>query len=93
MALYHSNDMAANDYFSHVSLNGDEVCDRAVRYVGTKYGVGENIARGTLNALTAMNGLYNSTGHRKTCWKMIMNIWGLVPLLKRVNMGQATSYI
>jgi len=65
MALYHSNDMATNDYFSHVSLNGDEVCDRAVRYVGTKYGVGENIARGTLNALTAMNGLYNSTGHRK----------------------------
>lgn len=65
MAEYHSSDMAKNNYFSHESKNGDTVADRAERFIGTKYGVGENIAGGYFTPMHALEGLYNSKGHRQ----------------------------
>ncbi|MBG0769035.1 CAP domain-containing protein, partial [Methanococcus maripaludis] len=51
----HSDDMAENDYFSHINLDGETPTDRAiaadynvVKYLGDGYystGIGENIAK------------------------------------------------
>ncbi|MCG1012407.1 hypothetical protein JT739_07320 [Tepidanaerobacter sp. GT38] len=65
MALYHSNDMATNGYFSHDSLNGDTLGDRAAKFLGNYRVVGENIAMGFGNALRAVGALYNSESHRE----------------------------
>ena len=59
----HSEDMAANDYFSHTSQNGASPSDRA-RAAGYNGGVGENIAAGYPDAASVMNGWMNSPGHR-----------------------------
>lgn len=65
LALYHSNDMVINNFFSHVSKNGDNLAERAEKVIGIKYGIGENIFKGNTSLLEAMNGFYNSEGHRK----------------------------
>lgn len=65
MALYHSKDMAANGYFSHDSLNGDTLADRAKKFKVSYRSLGENIAKGYGNTLRAVGGLYNSKGHRE----------------------------
>ena len=61
----HSADMAANDYFSHDSQNGDTPWDRmkAAGYVGWTL-VGENIAAGQRSAQDVMTAWMNSPGHR-----------------------------
>ena len=60
----HSEDMAANDYFSHTDRNGEGPGARA-QAAGYDYrGVGENIAAGYRNAESVMNGWMNSSGHR-----------------------------
>jgi uncharacterized protein YkwD len=70
-ARAHSADMVANDYFSHVSLNGTDLVGRLVRadYVRRDgaWAVGENIAYGT-GTLAAPRviaaGWMRSPGHR-----------------------------
>jgi uncharacterized protein YkwD len=60
----HSEDMAANNYFSHTGLNGASPGDRAraAGYNGTSWG--ENIAQGYATAESVMTGWMNSPGHR-----------------------------
>jgi uncharacterized protein YkwD len=65
MALYHSKDMAEKNYFSHDSLNGDTLGDRAAKFLSGYRGLGENIAMGYGTAYRAVGALYNSKGHRE----------------------------
>ena len=66
MALYHSKDMADNDYFDHTSPNGEEFTHRLEKFGFSPYGAGENIAVGNAVAAYRFNDLwYNSEGHRK----------------------------
>ena len=62
-ALDHSNDMEANNYFSHTGLDGSRFGDRArdAGYEGRP--VGENIASGYANEEAVMRGWFESTGH------------------------------
>lgn len=59
----HAEDMAANDYFSHTSLDGRSPTDRAAEQ-GYDGGVGENIAAGYPDVASVMEGWMNSEGHR-----------------------------
>ena len=45
-AIAHAEDMATNDYFAHVSLNGDTLVVRVQREGFLTYPLGENIAAG-----------------------------------------------
>lgn len=62
-ARLHAEDMAANDYFSHTSLDGRSPTERAAEQ-GYQGGVGENIAYGYRDAEAVMEGWMNSEGHR-----------------------------
>lgn len=62
-ARLHAEDMAANDYFSHTSLDGRSPTDRAAQQ-GHSGGVGENIAAGYRDTASVMEGWMNSEGHR-----------------------------
>jgi uncharacterized protein YkwD len=60
----HSQDMAANNYFSHTSLDGRtvEVRIRAAGYMGS-YPLGENIAAGQSSPSSVVTGWMGSPGH------------------------------
>ncbi len=60
----HSQDMAANNYFSHTSLDGRTFAQRIAQsgYSGS-YTLGENIAAGQASAQTVVNRWMQSTGH------------------------------
>jgi uncharacterized protein YkwD len=60
----HSEDMAANDYFDHDSLDGRSPTDRA-RAAGYPGGVGENIAAGYRTPEEVVAGWMDSDGHRR----------------------------
>ncbi|MEM8926177.1 MAG: M12 family metallopeptidase [Actinomycetota bacterium] len=60
----HSEDMLANDYFSHTDLQGGKPWDRAAAAGYGGRGIGENIALGYRSAADVMNGWMNSPGHR-----------------------------
>src|SRR5690606_20033310 len=62
-ARRHSEDMAANDYFSHTSLDGRSPFDR-MRDAGYPNGAAENIAMGYRSPQAVMEGWMNSEGHR-----------------------------
>lgn len=63
-AQRHSADMAAQDYFSHTSLDGRDPGDRitAAGYRWSTYG--ENIAKGQRTPADVMESWMNSPGHR-----------------------------
>jgi len=60
----HAQDMVAQDYFSHTSLDGRDFGDRAddANYDGSPRG--ENIAAGQGSAEAVMQSWMNSAGHR-----------------------------
>jgi uncharacterized protein YkwD len=60
----HSDDMAANDYFSHTSLDGATASDRAEAAGFTGTALGENIAAGQQSAQDVMAAWMGSEGHR-----------------------------
>ncbi|WP_053368301.1 CAP-associated domain-containing protein [Bacillus sp. FJAT-27245] len=61
----HSLDMAANNYFSHTNLRGQNPFDR-MKGTGIVYrAAGENIAMGYVSSIFAHEGLMNSLGHRR----------------------------
>lgn len=65
VALYHSRDMATNNYFDHTSPNGETVSDRIEMFEIDCYGYGENIMAGyPFCAYDFTDGWYNSPGHR-----------------------------
>jgi uncharacterized protein YkwD len=59
----HSDDMAAQGYFSHTSLDGRSFADR-VRAAGYPNPGGENIAQGQRSAQAVHDAWMNSQGHR-----------------------------
>lgn len=63
-AQAHSQDMALNDFFSHRSLDGSGVSDRAVAAGYPSSFVGENIGVGYANPEAALAGWLDSPGHR-----------------------------
>jgi uncharacterized protein YkwD len=63
-AQRHSDDMAAHDYFSHTSLNGDTLADRAEAAGFTGGTLGENIAAGQRTPQDVMAAWMDSAGHR-----------------------------
>jgi uncharacterized protein YkwD len=63
-AQKHSADMAANDYFSHTSQNGDQMADRVDAAGYPWRSLGENIAKGQATPASVMQAWMNSSGHR-----------------------------
>jgi uncharacterized protein YkwD len=64
-AQAHSDDMAANDYFSHTSLDG-RTFDQRIRDAGYTGGyLGENIAQGQRGAEAVHDAWMSSPGHRR----------------------------
>jgi uncharacterized protein YkwD len=62
-AQSHSDDMLANNYFSHTGLNGSTAADRA-RAAGYDFrALGENIASGYQSESGVMRGWTRSPGH------------------------------
>ncbi|MGH8793820.1 MAG: CAP domain-containing protein [Stackebrandtia sp.] len=59
----HSEDMAVNGYFDHVSQDGRDFVDRAVN-AGYDSPISENIAYGQNSAQAALDAWMNSEGHR-----------------------------
>ncbi|CAM5273451.1 sigma-70 family RNA polymerase sigma factor [Streptomyces griseomycini] len=62
-AQLHSEDMSANDYFSHTGKNGSSFADRAKDQGHPSPGA-ENIARGQNSAASVMQAWMDSPGHR-----------------------------
>ncbi len=62
-AQAHSEDMLANNYFSHTGLDGSSFADR-LRRAGYPDPRSENIAMGYTNAASVMTGWMNSPGHK-----------------------------
>jgi uncharacterized protein YkwD len=64
-AQLHAEDMVANDYFDHVSLDGRSFVQRASEtdYAGSP--VGENIASGQTTPEQVMESWMGSDGHRR----------------------------
>jgi uncharacterized protein YkwD len=64
-AQAHSDDMAANGYFSHTSLDG-RTFDQRIRDAGYTGGfLGENIAQGQRGAQAVHDAWMSSSGHRR----------------------------
>lgn len=65
-ARLHSEDMAANNYFSHDSLNGDDYLDRLRKQgVTGLYPSGENIGAGYSDPFDMLFGWKTSNGHMR----------------------------
>jgi uncharacterized protein YkwD len=62
-AQLHSEDMAANDYMSHTSLDGRGPGERAAAQGYTSWS-GENVAKGQRTAEEVMTAWMNSPGHK-----------------------------
>ena len=73
----HAEDMVAQDYFSHTSLDGRNFGDRAVdaNYDGSPRG--ENIAAGQQSAESVMDSWMNSEGHRNNSLSTSSNEIGI----------------
>ncbi|MFB4313571.1 CAP domain-containing protein [Actinomadura sp. 21ATH] len=80
-ARAHSRDMAANDYFSHTSRNGDSPWKR-MEEAGYPSPGAENIAKGYPTAAAVVEGWMNSPGHRAN----ILNCD-----LRAIGVGMATG--
>jgi len=64
-ARNHSVDMSNRDYFAHDSPDGNSVADRA-DWAGYPWvAIGENLALGSPNAVSVVNGWMGSDGHCK----------------------------
>ncbi|MCF3944565.1 CAP domain-containing protein [Oceanobacillus alkalisoli] len=61
----HSQDMAANNYFSHTNLEGMSPFDRLTEDAIAYRRAGENLAAGQQSSIFAHEGLMNSLGHRE----------------------------
>ncbi len=65
VAFSHSKDMAVNNYFSHISLEGDGLKERLKENKVYYFSAGENIAAQYPDAPAAVEGWLNSKGHRE----------------------------
>lgn len=60
----HANDMAKQNYFSHIGINGSTLASRVSATGYPWSALGENIARGQSEATTVVTGWMQSPGHR-----------------------------
>lgn len=81
-AQAHSDDMVANDFFSHTGSDGSEPWDRMSEQGYRWSRAGENIAAGYSDAAAATRGLLDSPGHCQN----IMN-----PAFTEIGVGVATG--
>ncbi|WP_449354508.1 CAP domain-containing protein [Virgibacillus natechei] len=65
----HSSDMAENQYFNHVNLEGQSPFDRMEEDDISFTTAGENLAYGQYSSIFAHEGLMNSLGHRENILK------------------------
>ena len=74
----HSADMAANNYFSHTSLNGATFAQRIFQagYSGA-YPIGENIAAGQSSPQAAVDAWMQSTGHCQSIMNSAFRVIGI----------------
>jgi uncharacterized protein YkwD len=84
----HALDMSEHDYFSHTSINGRSMSDRALDagygFKGYKtYAIGENIAQGQTSITEVMNGWLHSEGHCRN----LMN-----PAFREVGVAEINHY-
>jgi hypothetical protein len=68
-ARKHSEDMAANNYFSHTNQQGKSPFDRMADDGIQFFVAGENLAYGQYSSIFAHEGLMNSMGHRENILK------------------------
>ncbi|MHC0038786.1 CAP domain-containing protein [Pseudoneobacillus sp. C159] len=64
-AREHSLDMATNNYFDHINLEGESPFDRMKKDQISFQIAGENLAYGQFSSIFAHEGLMNSLGHRE----------------------------
>jgi len=84
----HALDMSERHYFSHTSMNGRSMSDRALDagygFKGFKtYAVGENIAQGQMSIAEVMSGWLHSEGHCRN----LMN-----PAFREVGVAEIDHY-
>ena len=77
LALAHSRDMAANNYLSHVDLNGQRAQDRARNAGITRCGIGENIAQGQDSVEEVIAAWLDSPGHRRNMLNRNYSSYGI----------------
>jgi len=65
VAFRHSKDMAINNYFSHISLEGNGLKERLKENEVYYFSAGENISAQYPDAPAAVEGWLNSEGHRE----------------------------
>ncbi|MFC9915229.1 CAP domain-containing protein [Streptomyces sp. NPDC127197] len=75
-AQLHSEDMSANHYFDHTSLDGRSFADRAIAQ-GYQAPGAENIARGQNSPESVMGSWMNSPGHRENILNCSLTTMGL----------------
>jgi len=80
LAQAHAKDMADNNYFAHVNLEGESPEDRRIAK-GIEMPVSENIAK-DVSIIFAHNGLMRSGNHRKNILQKDWEIVGLGIVLK-----------
>lgn len=64
-AREHSVDVAENQYFDHINVQGQSPFDRMKEDNISFITAGENLAYGQFSSIFAHEGLMNSLGHRK----------------------------
>jgi len=67
VARNHSEDMAAQDYFDHNSIDGTSWDVRIMEYYDS-YTIGENIAAGYWEPIAVLDGWLHSDGHRENIY-------------------------
>lgn len=81
-AQAHSDDMLAQDYFSHTGADESTIGTRATAAGYNWTAIGENIAQGQGNENLAMNGWISSPGHQRN---------NVSPDFKEFGLGRAGS--
>lgn len=90
-ARKHSEDMAANNYFSHTNQQGKSPFDR-MEEDGIRFFVaGENLAYGQYSSIFAHEGLMNSMGHRENIVKADYGFLGIGAAFNKENQPYFTE--
>lgn len=87
-AQAHSDDMLAQDYFSHTGEDGSTIGTRATAAGYNWKSISENIAQGQENENLAMNGWISSPGHQRNNVDPDFDEFGL----GRAGTGSATRW-
>ncbi|TWT02324.1 CAP domain-containing protein [Planomicrobium sp. CPCC 101079] len=90
-ARKHSEDMAANHYFSHTNQQGQSPFDRMEEDGIQFFVAGENLAYGQYSSIFAHEGLMNSMGHRENIVKADYGYLGIGAAFNKENQPYFTE--